>query len=227
MFGVVAMLHGDVTRNTKVKVITNGASNELGFLENYVEWLANRARCKIKFLTFNALVTGTAHIRSCQSHLCLNVGCKGTRYVLLLFRLDHNFRGNGLGRAIDDFTVFNGPLNEPVLLVIARKSMLDTDLTEIKISIITNAAMPVSVGNGSITIIAAYREVGTGYWPHYAGKLSSRILKTGKLGAAALTSGDGAAQRRLRVDTSSINTVCIASSNGFLNSAKIVLSLLL
>ena len=169
MVRVVTMLHGEVTGDTEVIVVTHGASDELRLVEDWAERLASYPeRLNVKHLTLNALIASTAQVSSHWDVFSLDVRGEGTRDFFLLFRLlslDHFLRGNSLGLAVDNLAVFDGSLDEPMLLVVAEISTLDAILAEIKVAIIADTAVPVCVRNSAIAIVTANCEIGTWLWP--------------------------------------------------------------
>jgi hypothetical protein len=69
--------------------------------------------------------------------------------------------GLGLGRnalsgAIDERTVLDEPLDQPVIGALARLALVNTFLAEIKVSIVASRAMVMSPRDGLVTDVAAY-----------------------------------------------------------------------
>jgi len=88
----------------------------------------------------------------------LDVGVESTGNIFLILDLGMLLGSYGLSRAVDNLAIFDESLDQPMILEITQNTLFNTGLAEIKISIITDAAVPVSIRYTRITVVAADSE---------------------------------------------------------------------
>ena len=108
-------------------------------------------------LTSNARVASSAEINKFRDVFSLDVRCEST-WNRLLLNFDSLLWRNGFGGAVDDLPTLDESLDQPVVLAIAKTTLLDTVLAQIKVATLTDAAMPVCIWDGLIAMIAANGE---------------------------------------------------------------------
>lgn len=83
-----------------------------------------------------------------------DVRCESARNRLLL-NLGSLLWRNGFGGAVDDLSTLDESLDQPVVLAIAKTTLFDTVLTQIKVATLADAAMPVCIWDRLVAMIAA------------------------------------------------------------------------
>ena len=67
----------------------------------------------------------------------------------------NRLRGNSFSGAIDHFPVFDKSLDQPMVPALTYYTFIDTVRTKIKIPVIADAAMPMSIRNSYVAAVAA------------------------------------------------------------------------
>ena len=83
-----------------------------------------------------------------------------SRYVLLIRFLYRSLRGHGFCGTCDDLSISEKSLDKPVLLVVARGSLVCAANADVIVTSIAYATVPMCVGNGAIAFVAPDDEVG-------------------------------------------------------------------
>jgi len=87
-------------------------------------------------------------------------GLLGRQLRLLLHLL---LRGDTLSSAVDDETVLNESLDQPVVRTVARDALINTVLAKVKVAIIAGRAVVVSLGNMRVAVVTADSIVGANW----------------------------------------------------------------
>jgi len=175
MFGVVAMLHNDMASNAEVEVITSSASNEV----------LNR-----QFLDARVASTGSNDLGLLGDKSSLGLGERRNLWL----------RCNGLGGAVDDLSILNKTLDHPVSITFTENTVIDTCLTEIKVAIITNAAVVMLIWDGIAAVVAVDREdahTGSRGTRVVADSILAVLGNTSKLSKPLVTSSSSASDGNL------------------------------
>ena len=202
MARVVSMILLQVARNTEIVVCAVEASDESVIREDWSIPVSGWNLAYGRRLTLNAGVASAAahHSESGKSNtgdIILNL-FEGTRHDLDHFGLGiHLLLRNRLRGAADNAALAHMSLNQPVGRVIARHSVRDASLAEIKVAKVAHAAVPVGIRDRCVTAIAVDEEAGA--WFHNL-RLSfghSAAAAASVLGTTLITSGELLWHRRL------------------------------
>lgn len=159
MARMVPVLRSYKTRDAEVEIFTSGAGDELGFIEhcNHQHWALSSSIVN-PFRTFHTRIASPIHAQVCRligslDFLLLWSRCLG--HILYRNNIRSLLRCYGLCCTVDNFTVLNGSLDQPVIFSFAEEALFDASTTQIIIIVIASATMPESVGDVCIAFVAA------------------------------------------------------------------------
>jgi len=148
VLGVVAVLLSSVARNAEVVILARCAGNEV-LLREFCRFVSYNFLSSVSCfrLTLDAAVASTSG--HCLL-LWLNKSCLRPRSNWLWC--------NGLGSAVDNLAALDKSLDHPVIITLAKNSLIDASLAEIEITIVTGAAVVVLIWDRLAAVVAVDRE---------------------------------------------------------------------
>lgn len=111
--------------------------------------------------TSDAAVAGTAQVEWLASLFTLGVRGESTRNLFLLLGIGRFLWADGFSRARNDFAILYRALDQPMILIGAKDTLINTVSAEIKVSHIADAAVPMNIWDGLVAVVAADSEVGS------------------------------------------------------------------